>query len=133
MVKCGMRVSLGVPRGRNVEIFNAEMFQEHEEVIVFTREDFNRTYTSMREQIDYINKKPILIEIGEDWKLLGYWPNIMKKIHLLDLQMNLIFEKEPLQSYLDAYLFNTIQNPLKTDSEKEVITSITASDLNFFY
>lgn len=126
-----MRVSLGVPRGRNVELFNADLFQEHEEVIVFTREDFYRTYTSMREQIDYINKKGIIIEIGGDWKLLGCWPNIMKKIHLLDLHMNLIFEKEPLQSYLDAYLFNTIQNPQKNDSEKKVITSITASDLNF--
>jgi len=48
-----MRVSEGVPNGRIAELYNPEMFQEHEEVIIFTRNEFNRFYTSMREQIDY--------------------------------------------------------------------------------
>jgi hypothetical protein len=51
-----MRVSEGVPNGRIAELYSPEMFQEREEVIVFTREEFNRTFTSMWEQIDYINK-----------------------------------------------------------------------------
>ena len=32
-----MRVSEGVPKGRIAELYNPEMFQELEEVIVFTR------------------------------------------------------------------------------------------------
>jgi hypothetical protein len=35
-----MRVSEGVPKGRFAELYNPEMFQEHEEVIVFTRDEF---------------------------------------------------------------------------------------------
>lgn len=50
-----MRVSEGVPRGRIAELYNPDMFQEREEVIVFTRDEFSRFYNSMHEQIDYIN------------------------------------------------------------------------------
>ncbi len=63
-VKLDMRVSEGVPRGRIVELYNPGLFQGREEVILFTRDEFSRTYTSMREQIDYINKLIcILIEV----------------------------------------------------------------------
>jgi hypothetical protein len=51
-----MRVSEGEPRGRFAEISNPGIFQEYEEVIVFTRQEFNRIYTSIQEQINYINK-----------------------------------------------------------------------------
>jgi len=44
-----MRVSEGVPRGRIAELYNPEMFHEHEEVIVFTREEFSHFYTSIQE------------------------------------------------------------------------------------
>jgi hypothetical protein len=60
-VKLDMRVSEGVPRGRIVELYDPGLFQEREEVIVFTRDEFNRTYTSMREQIDYINKTDCIL------------------------------------------------------------------------
>ena len=40
-----MRVSEGVPRGRIAELYNPEMFQEHEEVIVFTRNEFSLGFT----------------------------------------------------------------------------------------
>ena len=56
-----MRVSEGVPRGRIAELYNPGMFKEREEVIIFTREEFSRTYTSMREQIDYINKTDCIL------------------------------------------------------------------------
>jgi len=47
-VKLDMRVSEGVPRGRIVELYDPGLFQE-------------RTYTSMREQIDYINKTDCIL------------------------------------------------------------------------
>ena len=37
-----MRVSEGVPKGRIAELYNPEMFQEQEEVIVFTQDELNR-------------------------------------------------------------------------------------------
>jgi len=99
-----MRASQGVPHGRNVLLYNPELFQEHEYVIIFRREDFQNRYTSMREHIEHIKQLEMEIERDEGWKLLGYWPVIMEKIQLIEFTMNLIFEEEPLQTYLDAYL-----------------------------
>ena len=113
-----MRVSEAVPNGRIAELYNPELFHEHEEVIIFSREDFNRTYSSIKEQIEYINKIAVYLDEGEDWKLLGYWPKILDRIYLLDLNMDLIFQEEPTQCYLDTYLYDTIRS-----SNKEVVAS----------
>ena len=103
-----MRVSEGVPKGRIAELYNPEMFQEREEVIVFTRDEFSRTYTSMKEQIDYINNTDLFLNRSEEWKLIGYWPKILGRIYLLDRNLDSLLEKEALQCYLDACLFNLI-------------------------
>ena len=109
-----MRVSEGVPRGRIAELYNPEMFQEHEEVIVFTRDEFSRFYNSMQKQINYINDIDLFLDRNEDWKLIGYWPKIMEKVNILDVNMDSLLKKEPLQqSYLDASLYNTIKSPNK--------------------
>lgn len=126
-----MRISEGVPDGRIVELYNPEMFHEREEVILFTREEFNRTYTSMQEQIDVINKTSLHLDRNEDWKLMGYWPKIMEKVHILDIIIDSIFKNEPLQCYLDAYLYHTIQSS-KEDvavSKLEGTSKINASNL----
>ena len=110
-----MRMSEAVPKGRFAELYRPEMFQEHEEVIVFTREEFSRFYNSMMEQINYINKMDLFLDRNEDWKLLGYWPKLMEKVHILDVNMESILTKEPsLQSYLDASIYNTIKVLIKT-------------------
>lgn len=112
-----MRVSEGVPRGRIVELYNPEMFQDREEVIVYTRDEFNRFYISMQEQINYISR--IYLEPSEEWKLIGYWPKIMERVHILDKNMDLLFEKKQMQSYLDTYLHSTVQNSKKKESTSE--------------
>lgn len=61
-----MRVSEGVPNGRIAELSHPEMFQEHEEVIVFTRNEFNRFYNSMIEQINYVNNMDLFLDRSED-------------------------------------------------------------------
>ena len=71
-----MRVSEGVPKGRIAELYNPEMFQEREEVIIFTRKEF-RLYTSMRRQIDYVKEIDLYFDRNEEWKLIGYWPKIL--------------------------------------------------------
>lgn len=112
-VKVDMRVSEGVPRGRIAELYNPGMFQEREEVIVFTRDEFNRTYTSMQEQIDYINKIDMNLNRSEEWKLIGYWPKILEKVLILDRNMDSILKKQPLQCYLDASLYNSVRSSHK--------------------
>ncbi len=105
-----MRVTEGMPYGRNVWFYNPELFQEHEEVIIFTREEFQRMYNSIQEQIDYINKVDMHLDRSEEWKLLGYWPKILERIHLIDLNMKLIFNEKPLQGYLDTYLYHITES-----------------------
>jgi hypothetical protein len=58
------------------------------------------------------------LDVGDDWKLLGYWPKFLERIYLLDLNMDLIFQEEPVQCYLDTYLYNSIGS-----SEKAVAVS----------
>lgn len=108
-----MRISEGVPRGRFVELYNSEMFSEGEELIVFTRDEFNRTYSSICEQVDHIDKTNMHMDRDEEWMLMGYWPKIMERVHILDLNMDLIFKNELLQSYLDSYLYSIVQNSRK--------------------
>ena len=106
-----MRLSEGIPNGRIAELSDPEMFQEHEEVIVFTREEFKYFYTSMMEQIDYINNVDLYFDRGEEWKLIGYWPKIMDRLHLLDVNMDSLLKRETsLQTYLDASLYNAVRS-----------------------
>ena len=127
-----MRVSEGVPQGRIAEPYNPEMFQEHEEVIVFTRDEFNRFYTSMRQQIDYINEIDLYFDRSEEWKLIGYWPKIFERVHILDVNIDSILTNEPLQNYLDASLYNTIQSSQKNVavSKKENTSTSKTTNLN---
>jgi hypothetical protein len=134
-VKIDMRVSEGVPRGRIVELYNPGMFQDREEVIVFTRDEFNRTYTSMQEQIDFINRTDLHLNRGEEWKLIGYWPKILEKVQILDINLDSILKKEPVQCYLDACLYNTIRSSKKNleVSKEKVKVRLNASDLNLVF
>lgn len=126
-VVMNMRMSKGVTRGRIAELYNPKMFQEHEEVIVFTRKEFNRFYTSMREQIDYINNIDLYLDRDEDCKLMGYWPKILERIHVLNRNMDTILTKELLQCYLDSSLYYTTKSSHKhvPVSKKKVEVQLT--------
>jgi hypothetical protein len=119
-----MRMSEGMPRGRIAELYHPEIFREHEEVIVFTRDEFSRAYTSMREQIDYINKTDLHLDRDEEWKLIGYWPKIIEKVQILDVNIDSLFKKEPLQCYLDAYLYHTVRGTQREFKESGNIVPV---------
>jgi len=129
-----MRVSEGVPFGRIAELSNPEMFEEHENVIVFTRNDINRRCTSIMAEIDYINKIDLHLDRSEEWKLIGYWPKIMQSVHRIDMNMDLIFKKGSMQSYLDAYLYKDIHSSQRNVavSQNQAIVAINASN-NLLY
>lgn len=76
-----MRVSEGDLNGRMAELSHPELFREHEEVIVFTREEFSRTYRSIMERLDYIVKVDLHLDRSQERKMIGYWPKIMQNVH----------------------------------------------------
>jgi hypothetical protein len=123
-----MRVSEGVPKGRFAELYHPEMFQENEEVIVFTRDEFSRFYNSMQQQIDYVNDIDLFLDRNEEWKLLGYWPKVMERLHIVDINIDTILKQDPLQqSYLDAALYGAVSKPNKPTvaSKKKVSVQLT--------
>ena len=113
-----MRVSEGVPIGQFAELYNPEMFQEHEEVIVFTREEFNSFYNSMLDEIEYINRIYLFLDRNQEWKLIGYWPKIMERISILNLNMDSLL-KQPEQCYLDSSIFNPVKSTHKKVAAKK--------------
>lgn len=109
-----MRLSQGVLYGRRIELYNPEFFEEHEEVIIFTREEFRRMYQSMAVQINHLHRLDIGLDRGEEWKLMGIWPKFMEYIHILTLNLESIFNNKPLQTYLDSYIYDSVDIIEKT-------------------
>ena len=99
-----MRVSEGVPRGRKIFLYHPELFKEHEEIIVYNRQEFKRAYLSINEYIDFIFKQYSQIDRERDFELAGHWARIMGRIHFINQNMELFLDKGPSQSYLDTYI-----------------------------
>lgn len=118
-----MKVSQGVLCGRRVQLYHPELFKEHEEVIIFTREEFRRIYESMVQQIEHITLLDMSLDRSEAWKMLGLWPKIMERIHLLNLNLETIFSNKPLQTYLDTYVYDNTELPeIVTESLNDMVT-----------
>ncbi|MDY9923251.1 hypothetical protein [Methanobacterium sp.] len=119
-----MRVSQGVLCGRRVQLYHPELFNEHEEVIILTREEFRRMYQSMAMQIDHITRLNMSLDRSEEWGVIGLWPKIMERIRIMDLNLENIFSKKPLQTYLDTYIYDDADLPeMVAESSSEVVTA----------
>jgi hypothetical protein len=101
-----MRFSQGASYGRYGELYHPEVFNDREEVIVFKREEFTSAFKSMMSSIDYVNDIDLKINRQDDYKLLGLWPQIMARIHIIDVSMDDFLMHESSQGCLDAYLYN---------------------------
>lgn len=119
-----MRLSQGVLCGRRIELYHPEFFEEHEEVIIFTREEFRRMYQSMDTQINHIHRLDMGLDRGEEWNSMGVWPKIMECIHILTLNLESIFNNNAIQTYLDSYIYDGMNIGEKTgiNSLNEVLT-----------
>jgi hypothetical protein len=84
-------------------LYHPEVFSDREEVIVFKREEFGSAFRSMIDQIEDIDLK---FNRQDDYKLLGLWPQIMSRVHIIDVNIDDFFVQDPIQGQLDAYLFN---------------------------
>ncbi|AUB54584.1 hypothetical protein BK007_00110 [Methanobacterium subterraneum] len=119
-----MRLSQGVLCGRRIELYHPEFFEEHEEVIIFTREEFRRMYQSMDTQINHIHRLDMGLDRGEEWNSMGVWPRIMECIHILTLNLESVFNNNAIQTYLDSYIYDGMNIGEKTgnNSLNEVLT-----------
>ena len=99
-----MRVTEAIPQGRKVHPYHPELFSNHEEVIIYTRDEFRRNYLAIREYIEYAFKQYSQIDSMREWELAGYWARIMERVHFINLNMEALLDKGPSQAYLDAYV-----------------------------
>jgi hypothetical protein len=107
-----------------VQLYHPKFFNEHEEVIIFTREEFRRMYQSMAMQIDHITWLDMSLDRSEEWNLIGVWPKIMERIRLLDLNLESIFSNKPLQTYLDTYIYDTADlTEMVVESSSDMVTA----------
>jgi hypothetical protein len=81
------------------------MFNDRDEVIVFKREDFASAFRSMMEQIEFIDDMDLKFNRQDDYRLFGLWPQIMGRVHIIDININDFLVREPFQSQLDAFLY----------------------------
>lgn len=116
-----MRASQGMPFGAKAIAYHPELFKKNEEVILFERNEFKRTFTTIHEYLNDIFLKDYSLwgDINSD-SLAGYWPWIMERIHIINLSLELFLVESPCQSYLDTY----IHNPVKA-SEEELVESLS--------
>ena len=104
-----MRVSQGVPCGRKIDLYHPDLIKEHEEVIIYTRDEFRRNFNLIREQIDYIIRVDLLLKQDNSWKLMGHWPNIMERVHILGSGLESFHCGSPSQAYLDSYMHDEVK------------------------
>jgi len=104
-----MRVSQGVPCGRKIELYHPELLNDHEEVIIYTRDEFRRTFSLMQEQMDFIIKLDMRLKMKDDYHLWGGWPVIMERVHILGSGLNSFYSDKLSQAYLDTYLHEEVR------------------------
>lgn len=102
-----MRASLGIPHGHQARPYHPKIFQNHEEVIVYEREEFRRNYNQIRENINHIILTNLEINCEEDWKLMGHWPRVMDRVRIINRGLDSFFSETQKQCYLDTYLEST--------------------------
>jgi hypothetical protein len=108
-----MRFSQGASYGRYGELYHPEMFRDHEEVIVFRREEFASAFKSIMESIEFIEDIDLKFNRKDDYKLLGLWPKIMGRIHIIDVNIDDFLVQDAFQGHLDAFLFHTSKSESK--------------------
>lgn len=106
-----MRVSEGEPRGRKIFFYHPELFKEREEVIVFDRDEFKRTYFLIHEYIGEIVKLYCCYDRDRYWELEALWQIIMERIHMININKELFYELKDAQTYLDTYVKIPVESP----------------------
>lgn len=116
-----MRTTLGTPQGRNILVHNPKLFQDPEEVIIFQKDEFARTYKTMADSLKEIERKYYKILPDDNYPYLpGFWNILMERVHIIASSCNFILEEPKCQSFLDSYM--------AIESEQEVFSSVKSID-----
>lgn len=105
-----MRASQGVPFGATAILYNPELFSDHEEVIIYERDEFRRTFSSIRDYIQEIFLKNHQLDQQNSRRLMGEWMWIMERVHIINNNLEDFFTETPCQGYLDTYIHNPIES-----------------------
>jgi hypothetical protein len=127
-----MRFSQGVAYGRYGELYDPEIFNDREEVIVFNREEFGWAFRSMMKQIGYINDIHLKLSSLDGYKLIGLWPQIMERIHIIDVNVEDFLMQEPVQTHLDAFLYNQTKSSTPELLKSEVKVTEKPLGINWY-
>lgn len=106
-----MRASQAIPFGAKAILYHPELFSEHEEVIIYERHEFRRTFSSIRDYIQEIFLKNHQLEQQQNSRrLMGEWMWIMERVHLINNSLEDFFTETPCQGYLDSYIHNPVES-----------------------
>ena len=59
----------------------------------------------MMNSIEFINDIDLKFNRQNDYKLLGLWPQIIGRVHIIDVNIDDFIVQDPTQGLLDAYLY----------------------------
>ena len=65
------------------------------------------------DSIGFIEDINLKFNRQDDYKLLGLWPKIMSRVHIIDVNMDDFLVQDVVQGLLDAYLYPATE-PSKT-------------------
>ena len=120
-----MRASQAVPFGAKVILYHPELFSEHEEVIIYERDEFRRTFNNIRDSVqEIIIKNQQQEQQQNSRRLMGEWMWIMERIHLINNNLEDFFTETPCQGYLDTYIHNSGES-----EEGELLESLKLDDV----
>ena len=120
-----MRASQAMPFGAKAILYRPKLFSDHEEVIIYERDEFRRTFNNIRDCIQEIILKNHQLEQQQNSRgLMGEWIWIMERIHLIDNNLEDFFTDNSCQGFLDTY----IPNPVESE-EGVIMGNLTLDDV----
>jgi hypothetical protein len=122
-VKVKMKVSQGIPFGAKAMLYDPDSFQDHEEVIIYQREEFKRVYEIMHDYMKDIFLMDHLLDRDDTRRLINHWAWIMERINIINLEMNSLLGETQSQTYLDTYLSNPVGKRVEEIAESLSIIS----------
>ncbi|OPX57687.1 MAG: hypothetical protein A4E25_02062 [Methanobacterium sp. PtaB.Bin024] len=119
-----MRASQAVPFGAMAILYHPKLFSQHEEVIIYERDEFRRTFSSIRNCIQEIFLKNHQLNQQQNRRrLMGEWIWIMKQVHIINNDLEDFFTETPCQGYMDTYMHNLVES-----TEEGIMESLIFDD-----
>jgi hypothetical protein len=114
-----------MPFGAKAILYHPKLFSEREEVIIYERDEFRRTFNNIRDCIQEIFLKNHQLEQQQNSRgLMGEWIWIMERIHLIDNNLEDFFTDNSCQGFLDTYIPNSVES-----EEGIIMENLTLDDV----